>query len=108
MKSTNEGTMEKQKHTPGPWKVTQRNEGDYRIVKEQFENSLLIAQVWGQATETEANAALIAASPEMLSALKEVQSKLEDMTSPLSNLDKGRRMHCLSLIAVVLDKAEGR
>ena len=69
--------MEKQKHTPGPWKIGTGND----MEKDRFARAIngpgwrLLAHVHytdlRDDTEGEANADLIAASPELLEACKE-------------------------------------
>ena len=61
------------KHTPGPWKSTQDGfiESNEPIEKGETEKKI-IADVWGD--DRNANAFLMAAAPEMLEALEELDS----------------------------------
>lgn len=73
------------KHTPGPWVVGQPNKGpvagtvpvhtaDYM---ESYRSGQLVCSVYGTAAFSDANARLIAASPDMLTALQSVLPLLE-------------------------------
>ncbi len=66
------------KHTPGPWRV-HGSEGDLderRIIKAHNDSSYsTVAVIRAYGGLCEANARLIAAAPELLSALKELHSE---------------------------------
>lgn len=77
--------MEKNKHTPGPWKATAK-EGNHIIHSNTESNCLAIVGTgifnsdplrW---EEARANAALIAAAPDLLEALQELHAMYEKMT----------------------------
>jgi hypothetical protein len=76
-----------QKFTPGPWFYTGKNdEAEVRHVGtvdgEMYEGE--IAALYGCDVNQEANARLIAAAPELLEALQEVDEWLCDANSPRS------------------------
>ena len=61
------------RHTPGPWVITRNGHG--WIVQRETELAYYLAQVVMQPThaETEANARLMAAAPELLAALERLR-----------------------------------
>lgn len=68
------------KHTFGPWKHTRRLTDEWKISGEKGE---WIASVWATMEDGktfEANAALIAAAPELLAALEHIVSEATDTT----------------------------
>lgn len=81
--------MSTDKHTPGPWKY--RRDGDRHYVAYGIYE--IVSSVWGtieaetgdiktyqaNSQEREANARLIAASPEMLATLKSIAETLDKM-----------------------------
>lgn len=64
------------KHTPGPWKACDNNGYSiWRITSHQYRAesaSRTVAEVVGDSAETEANARLIAAAPEMYELIQQV------------------------------------
>ena len=85
--------MTKTIHTPGPWEVAEKRDG-LQIIRNY--------EAWPVGTvlncpKLEANAALIAAAPEMLEALKEVIQEMGAEDCPW--YDKAKS---------AIDKAEGR
>lgn len=72
--------MSKTKHTPGPWKVGEENEFEaYEFVSITTESGVQIGDVSSDGCvddETHANARLIAAAPDMLAALKQIESEM--------------------------------
>jgi len=86
--------MKPTKHTPGPWKVIDGNE--------VYSGVTPIAQSWATVDEQEANARLIAAAPELLSALKALKEQLESEEADGHN----RTVH-LIVIDSAIAKAEG-
>jgi len=97
--------MEKQKHTPGSWKLGHEKNGDSNTVLGP--QGQLIAEWFGEGfhlgssyklpskDEAQANAALIAAAPTMLVALKAV-------------LDMGDEYEAEKLVKEAIALAEGR
>ena len=85
------------KHTPGPWYYT----GEY-VNTATGDN---ICRIQGRITlrdgAADANAALIAAAPELLSALQALFRQTVTLRLPP---DK----NCLQMVAAAIDKAEGR
>jgi|HubBroStandDraft_4_1064222.scaffolds.fasta_scaffold01416_10 hypothetical protein len=61
-------------HTPGPWELRKHNYGNYRDAIGVFRvgsNTAIVDGVWGRnLTESDTNARLIAAAPDLLEALK--------------------------------------
>jgi hypothetical protein len=65
--------MNELKHTPGPWVTDDKQSGDvFRYVMPEDGSVLPICRLDVDRFETEANARLIAAAPELLEALKEI------------------------------------
>lgn len=109
--------MVEQKHTPGPWEVTDQNgdtEGGFRGVRRPTQTNSLgkpynmyVAQYCSPA-----DARLIAATPSMLEALKEAWSALEDAelaAKPPEDMDvRYRRGRAMKSIELVLAKVGGR
>ena len=62
----------KPKHTPGPWKLTTDKRGNPAV---EFPNM--------RSSERAANAALIAAAPDMLEVMKEAQGLLDNASPEL-------------------------
>lgn len=95
--------MSSPKHTPGPWEV----EG-YNIYGP---NDQRIAELWdGAEEEAEANARLIALSPELLQTLKEVVPQLEYMASGMTHAPWKTKeaQECLERVLAVIAEAEGK
>lgn len=61
-------------HTPGPWHADQLPSGDYRIIYNATKNWLAKVYCDGESEAAKADAALIAAAPGLLAALKFTQS----------------------------------
>jgi hypothetical protein len=61
-------------HTPGPWWI--ENEKDSEGPREISDCYGRTAEVYGEGSEGDANARLIAAAPELLAALKEAAQEL--------------------------------
>jgi hypothetical protein len=100
-------------HTPGPWRATQclADPGTWTI-RNTAENRA-IARVRARDAEgldidTEANARLIAAAPDLLAACKEAERILHAyFASP--NTNEGRRATAImNLIRTAIARAEGR
>lgn len=75
---------EKKEHTPGPWKV-RRDENVFDVIT-QNGNGITACSCADRidVKEDEANARLIAAAPDMLSALKEAQEIIQRTTGNVS------------------------
>lgn len=95
------------KHTPGPWAV-QPGARDDRV----WSNEGFIADVWSPSGDVASNSHLIAAAPEMLAALREVEEFLDDQAeaeyftdraSPVPN----QAMRLLVEVREAIAKAEG-
>lgn len=107
----NENSMSK--HTPGPWFVN----GPWSIQADtQTEIPVIVAQVTklrsGSAEEREANAELLAAAPELLSALKNARGMLETASRYFpKSIKNGDRFSLLNVLAnsvnPAIRKAEG-
>lgn len=93
--------MTEQKHTRGPWKI---GENDSEVISH---DGALVAAVYADATSSRrANAHIIAASLDMLEALKEAQQWLSGIVDGNDILDADRE--CLERIDAAIAKAEGR
>ena len=70
--------MSETKHTPGPWEAIVTGE-EKHIIEYQTETGSIacIAQCMGTSAISAANAALIAAAPELLETLKELANLVE-------------------------------
>jgi hypothetical protein len=71
------------KHTPGPWKVIASGDGSFAI--EDHAEVYIIAQrnSWpSRIPESQANASLLAAAPELLAACKEVYEWMNRLPIP--------------------------
>ena len=72
--------MEQQKHTPGPWKAEwHRKYKQWNVFPESGKAVVSVTDLCGEYSkeETEANARLIAAAPDLLEALMTEQKALE-------------------------------
>lgn len=94
--------MSEPKHTPGPWYYDRTNAGHvneaYKVAN--YATKRPVATVWGNDEHPEADAALIAAAPDMLAALSSVMVEAEAG----ANIP----MRVLTLINAAIAKAEGR
>jgi len=89
------------KHTPGPWKVEQYSgHPHYEIYNTEPQR---VASLQDHLPQSENNAYLIAAAPEMLSALKFAEDLL---CGRLVGVDPGNKI-VLPAIQAALAKAEG-
>jgi hypothetical protein len=90
--------MKTHTHTPGPWRIDSKTRfGDYTIAAgESVKTCEFIAK-----TQSEANARLIAASPELLEIVKAYRNLLRTMASTEGELAT------FAHIESVLAKAEG-
>lgn len=93
--------MSNSKHTPGPWYV-----GETRCIYSKLQTvdgtyvEPLIAQCTKLTTSADANAALIAAAPEMLEALERIEVMLQSNKDAESDF-------LLTLIQPAISKAKG-
>lgn len=78
-------------HTPGPWRAELNRQGDYRIVYNDRGNWLAEVHDDDEPEAAKADAALIAAAPELLAAAKlalsEAESWVHDQLDGTSALD---------------------
>lgn len=90
------------KHTPGPWYPVATQDGMF-VFKDVKDERHKIAELflWGE--ETEHNARLIAAAPEMLEALQVAYAELENHKGVPGVVE-----HVLPAIEAAIAKAEGR
>jgi hypothetical protein len=106
---------EELKHTPRPWSVIASNEtvgNSLRI----FAGNRFVGIVGNsdeEPTQTESNARLIAAAPDLLEALKLAQSAVADFHSGMNTTRPSeetceRNERILGSIRAAIDKAEGR
>ena len=110
------------KHTPGPWRVVRDGAGALSIASDSVQPDpvtqaryLFVARVertrsgnplWRQDEESEPNAALIAAAPDLLAALEMAVATIERIApkhGPFSSVDG-----TLSVASAAIAKAEGR
>ena len=91
--------MKKSKHTPGPW----RYEAETKTIRAEPTNYWLATMdSWDKAVDSNANAHLIAAAPEMLEALKSIQAN-----NKLMNALNGQDRETLEKIQSAIAKARG-
>ena len=92
------------KHTPGPWD----NIADRGFIIAS--NNRVVCQMWSKHEDDfdnhEANAALIAAAPDLLSALRQMRSTLGMID--VSEGDLGDAEEAMRIAATAIAKAEGR
>jgi hypothetical protein len=70
-------------HTPGPWRADQLPSGDYRIIYNTTRNWLAKVYCDGESEAAKADAALIAAAPELLAKLVEIRKWMDaDVCGP--------------------------
>ena len=101
------------KHTPGPWRML-----DVSIVTGSGLTAKPVAQVWrrweveGGAEETEANAHLIAAAPDLFKALKaclfEIDQEIEQRKCSGNDEDWAAMQRLSDSAHAAIAKAEGR
>ena len=106
------------KHTPGPW-ATMRLESQtgWVILRRVDENHAqgpvfaLVDATTGVPGDTEANARLIAAAPELLAALKELRDMAKqyhrERYARMSQNDQSEFLRCERLAAAAIARAEG-
>jgi len=97
------------KHTPGPWHHTGREFNDVRDSDDELVAVALhlrVGQPERSVQEAEANARLIAAAPELLDALKKMESALAKCFGP-HKAEEGDRHRALAQARVAIAKATG-
>ena len=94
-----------EKHTPGPWKVTEEDvRGDdiyYRVEKEGF-GLIALVDATPDCIELRANARLIAAAPALLEALRAAKAQLTGVIIPMGAARPGT---ALNKVIVQIDTA---
>lgn len=87
------------KHTPGPWKARRDSELDHegKLRFEIYSHKGEAITGWGCVRQTEANARLIAAAPEMLEALKDLMTFIPDSGNPDSKIAICRKAAVLAI-----------
>jgi len=96
------------KHTTGPWRMTPDDFGDYTIQPQHEELAIAavvngeMRRIGGQSGEHEANARLIAASPDLLKAAKRALVTLKTQGESV------RPGNVLGALEAAIQKAEGR
>lgn len=97
----------KTQHTPGPWRV--RKDGSGRLARVSDEthefDCVVTPSLHRDAELMEANARLIAAAPELLSALKTIAGVVGDQLA--EEHDDGS-LYALAIALAAIEKAEGK
>lgn len=70
--------MQQVKHTPGPWYVQPEQDGAFTIWANELQLGEVTPDDMGDKLPAQANAALIAAAPDMLAALEWWQAQMRD------------------------------
>lgn len=95
------------KHTRGPWTIEDTKDGQYeRIQSHGYVIAWTGHKDFGSLPEHKANAALIAAAPELLEACKSMIARLENLTS--DDFHKGREKAERERMIAAIAAAEGR
>lgn len=96
------------KHTPGPWHINE-DQKDCGAGKLSIEakDEYFIAQV-DESVSQEANAKLIAAAPELLEALRELDECYCEAGNDLSKEDRHRHRMTLIKARAAIEKATGK
>lgn len=102
------------KHTPGPWTACNNNGYSiWRVTHRASSASRTIAEVVGDSAETETNARLIAAAPEMYELIQTVARTWENdcqfipCDTEAASALSGRLARLAGQAAQLLDKIEG-
>jgi hypothetical protein len=90
------------KHTPGPWTWIKSNCSNFVHVETDTDHMQIATCNRGNLATRQANAALIAAAPELLELAKAYQSYLED-----GSKSERRKAVCLEACKTAIAKAEG-
>ena len=90
------------KHTPGPWYKSDKTDDMIQITKPDEEG--IIAEVWSyhhkdRVDETEANASLIAAAPDLLEALEKIYAE--------AGVKGGLTWDYYEMARIAIEKAKG-
>lgn len=91
------------KHTPGPWSIYNGGQDEFMVCTERNGPRTIIAEVAGDSDTARANAKILAASPEMLDALKEILVSLATYSDGY-NLKVSIR----NFAEIAIAKAEGK
>ena len=93
-------------HTPGPWKVDKLGTmGDYDLCSNNYPLGMLYHS---QIHDTEANARLIAAAPELLETLKELLAMAKfykPIPKPANPEDEDEEMWSIAMVYIKAEKA---
>ena len=96
---------EKTEHTPGPWKIIKNTTNNDIGIKCDL-GGVIVKTISGYSeSEANANAALIAAAPELLAAAKQINADINKQFH--GGRAENYLAHCNALTAAIL-KAEGR
>jgi len=101
------------KHTPGPWHYKKDgfkiSIGNKSTRHDYLEHDYTVAVINDNSVQSEVNARLIAAAPDLLVALRDVLELLMNMDedAPYSNNNRGRRMAAITKLAAAIAKGEG-
>lgn len=97
------------KHTPGPWMIQSatRNYDNFKIEAEGWG---IITNIEDNSNESESNARLIAAAPEMLEALKDLLSEFDARNEEFIDIRVGyfKDTAGIAYTRTIIAKAEGR
>lgn len=95
--------MSKPRHTPGPWTYTGNV---FEAIKDASGEIVVYGLGPGSINQTDANARLIAAAPELLKALEKVRVYLLQRT--IDNPEDQEAQLALIDVQVAMEKAEGK
>lgn len=95
------------KHTAGPWKVGSWYDGRLAILVADIADYSIVAELTGAKREHEANAALIAAAPEMLEALQHISARFALMAKALPEEQRADAAESLTMALAAIAKAKG-
>ncbi len=94
------------KHSPAPWTETENDDGDV-IVHMDESHSIVVANLEGSCTTCHANAHLIAAAPELLEVLQEIEWSYMDRYCPVCGNTELNGHDDTCKLATVIAKAKG-
>jgi|SRR5689334_19242645 len=98
------------KHTPGPWRVVERERDDNAAYSIESESGIIVANVIsGLGLETEAaNARLIAAAPDLLAALHALLDRIDHHFGDTHRYGQGNEWREQEDARAAIAKAGGR